>query len=203
MAPPLLRPRFFPLQRRLALAVLVGLASAPGSWVLGLAATSAAEVEVIVRSRSPYSYDDTSVAPITLNHRSGRYLSFRGRTLIVTPATPGRYVGGTPGRCRCDSDDRDRAGQGGEQGRLRFRERPHCELVGAIPPTWIPGEPERRSVQRYEYQLDCQDLTFNRLNDGNWLFRPGWMGVDRDPTAAAVAERYCSGLGRFGAASAP
>jgi hypothetical protein len=191
------------LRRRLALAVLLGLATAPLSWRFGLAAAAAAEVEVIVRTRSPYSYDDASVVPITLNDRSGRYLSFRGRTLIVTPATPGRYVGGTPGRCRCDSDDGDRAGPGGEQGRHRFRERPHCELVGAIPPTWIPGEPERRSVQRYVYQLDCQDLTFNRLNDGNWLFRPGWMGVDRDPTAAAVAERYCAGLGRFGAGSAP
>jgi len=43
----------------------------------------------------------------------------------------------------------------------------------------------------FTYDLDCVDRTFNRHGDGPWFHRQGWLPVERDPTAALVAERYC------------
>ena len=59
-------------------------------------------------------------------------------------------------------------------------------------PSYTPGTPggvERRS---FRYQLDCKDLTFDRKGDFSGFGNKGWMGVDIDPTAQAVADRYCS-----------
>ena len=177
----------------LALALVLGAGTALPHGV------AAREVEVIVRSRSPYGYEEESVQPLVLGGRSGRYLGFRGRTLVITAASPGRFVGGSPGRCRCEDEERPARWSENRPGERRPGDRRlRCDLVGGMPPTWIPGQPERRTVMRFTYQLDCIDRTFNRVNDGTWLFRPGWMAMDQDPTAAAVAERYCPGLASGG-----
>ena len=51
-----------------------------------------------------------------------------------------------------------------------------------------PGGVERRS---FRYQLDCKDLTFDRKGDYSGFGNKGWMSVGEDPTAQAVADRYC------------
>ena len=54
-----------------------------------------------------------------------------------------------------------------------------------------PRGVERRS---FRYQLDCKDLTFGRKGDFDGFGNKGWMWVDSDPTAKAVADGYCSAI---------
>lgn len=63
--------------------------------------------------------------------------------------------------------------------------------MGYAPPRYNPGTPggvERRS---FHYQLDCEDLTFDRKGDFDGFGNKGWTGVDTDPTAKTVADGYC------------
>ena len=69
-----------------------------------------------------------------------------------------------------------------------------CQQVGYVAPRYNPGTPggiERRS---FRYQLDCKGLTFDRKGDFDGFGNKGWMGVDSDPTAKAVADGYCSAI---------
>ena len=45
----------------------------------------------------------------------------------------------------------------------------------------------------YKYELDCRDMTFDRKGDRRNAdgFKKGWMSIREDPTASAVADKYC------------
>ena len=63
--------------------------------------------------------------------------------------------------------------------------------MGYVAPRYNPGTHggvERRS---FRYQLDCKDLTFDSKGDFDGFGNKGWMNVSEDPTAMAVADRYC------------
>ena len=68
----------------------------------------------------------------------------------------------------------------------------NCYKSGYVAPTYIPGTPG--GVQRgwFEYELDCRDGTYNRKGDiSQGIYKKGWQDIYYDPTAKAVAARYC------------
>ena len=46
-------------------------------------------------------------------------------------------------------------------------------------------------MEKFRYQLDCDDMTFDRKGDFSGFSNKVWLNVDDNPTAKAVADRYC------------
>jgi hypothetical protein len=143
--------------------------------LLFYAAPSLAET-VVVPVPSPYSYKADSVQPIVLAGRTDRYLQFVGHTVIDWPATPARLNPGNPGTIRC--------------------ERQRCWQQGYSAPSLTGGTPAGSIRSFFTYRLDCRDRTFDRLGDVRVpaSVPKGWQPVTNDPTALAVADRYCPDL---------
>ena len=139
---------------------------------------------VDVKAHSDYNYKPSSVRQMKVRGSYGRYISFVGTTLNEYAGTPASYNPGMPGRKVCNTT----------YGFNNQNKTIICQQVGYVAPSYTPGTPggvERRS---FRYQLDCKDLTFDRKGDTSGFGNKGWMGVDKDPTAQAVADRYCSAL---------
>jgi hypothetical protein len=113
------------------------------------------------------------VRPIVLSGRRDRYLEFVGHTVIEWPAIPARLNQGNPGTVRC--------------------ERNRCWRDGYVAPSLTGGMPAGSTRSFFTYHLDCQDRTFDRLGDVRIprSVPKGWQPVTNDPTALAVANRFC------------
>ena len=139
---------------------------------------------VEVRSKSDYHYRPNSVRQQKVRGSYGRYISFVGTTLNEYAGTPASYNPGMPGKKVCTTS----------YGFNNYNVTTTCQQVGYVAPRYNPGTPggvERRS---FRYQLDCKDLTFDRKGDFDGFGNKGWMGVDSDQTAKAVADVYCSAI---------
>ena len=137
---------------------------------------------VEVKSQGDYNYRANSVRQQMVRGSYGRYISFVGTTLNEYAGTPARYNPGSPGRRVCNTT----------YGFNNQNKTTTCQQVGYVAPSYTPGTPggvERRS---FRYQLDCKDLTFDRKGDYSGFGNKGWMKVSTDPTAQAVADRYCA-----------
>ena len=142
--------------------------------ILFLFSTIQARAEtIIVPVPSPYSYESTSLKRLFLRGTRWRYIGFTGHTTIQLPEKPARFDAGKPGTIRCG--------------------RTSCWRDGYEEPSFISGEPERSVRKFFDYQLDCVDKTFNRVGDAAVPgdFPKGWQSVNTDPTALAVATKWC------------
>lgn len=112
-----------------------------------------------------YSYELHTVKQQKVRGGYGRYITFIGTTIHTWPGSPGR-----PGDIQCSE----------KKGQIT------CSLVGYVAP--VPAGSVNRS---YVYELDCKDLTFDRKGDRTPSGTEGWLNVDDDPTASAVAKKFC------------
>ena len=132
---------------------------------------------VDVAQPNPYSYEPNSVMQLKIRGSYGRYLTFIGKTVNEYAGTSGYSNPGSPGTVNCTT-------YGGYTS---------CRRSGYIPPTYIPGTAGGTQNRKYRYELDCKDMTFDRKGDyAGGYSNKGWMTVDNDPTAQAVANKYCS-----------
>ncbi len=126
---------------------------------------------------SPHSFESWSVKQLKVRDRYGRYITFVGRTPNVFGGSSGIYLPGSPGTTSCNT----------------IGSYTSCSTTGYIAPTSIPGQPGGVQNKQFVYELDCQDMTFDRKGDlknangDKW----GWLDVIQDPTARAVADKYC------------
>ena len=137
--------------------------------------------KVKVEAPNDHEYDPKSVQQQKIRGRYGRYITFTGITLNEYDGSPGRWNPGQPGRRECKT----------VYGFNNTSKTTTCQQVGYVAPSFTPATPggvERRS---FRYQLDCKDMTFDRKGDFSGWGNKGWMNVREDPTAQAVAKRYC------------
>ena len=135
---------------------------------------------VVVDPPNDYEYKAESVRRQQVRGAYGRYLTFVGMTLNAYVGTPARWNPGQPGTKQCNTI------YGFNNSKTTT-----CRNVGYVPPSYTPATPggvERRS---FRYLLDCEDRTFDRQGDFSGFGNKGWLTVDDDPTALAVADRYC------------
>ncbi|MDC3048406.1 hypothetical protein OA162_01700 [Synechococcus sp. AH-736-A19] len=139
------------------------------------------ENEITVSAPKEYSYDKDSIRQYLVRKKFGRYLVFTGRTLNEYSGTSGYYNPGSSGTINCTSTGNS------------YSINTSCSEIGGIDPTYIP--PTRGGTQRnkFWYELDCQDKTFDRKGDlkTSGGFKKGWMHISQDPVAEQVAKKYC------------
>lgn len=151
-------------------------AIAAGVGTALLASTPAVSGTVNVPTPSPYSYNDSSVRQLKIRGSYGSYITFYGRTVNSWEGTEGSYIEGSPGSLECTS----------------YGLTTSCDRVGYIAPKYISGSSGGVENRSYRYELDCRDMTFDRKGDkAKGVRKKGWMPVSEDPTANAVAEKYC------------
>ena len=139
---------------------------------------------VNVAQPDPYNYDPDSVMQLKIRGSYGRYLTFIGKTVNTYTGTSGYMTPGSPGSVRCTTSP----GFGAYSSSYTT-----CSRSGYVAPTYVPGTPGGVQNRKYRYELDCQDMTFDRKGDyAGGVVNKGWMSVDNDPTAQAVANKYCS-----------
>ena len=137
--------------------------------------------KVEVAAPSDHDYIPRSVRQLKIRGSYGRYLTFTGTTLNAYAGIPASYNPGSPGRRVCTTTTTPNG----------LYKTTSCQQVGYVAPSYRAGTPggvERRS---FRYQLDCKELTFDRKGDYSGFGNKGWMAVSEDPTAQAVADRYC------------
>ena len=124
-----------------------------------------------------FTYFPQSVRQLKIRERYGRYLFFIGRSQSEYSASSGTFLPGSPGTTSCNT----------------FGSYTSCIPTGGVAPSYIPGQAGGIQKRQYIYHLDCKDLTFDRKGDlANAGGRKhGWMDVYYDPTARAVASKYC------------
>ena len=133
------------------------------------------------------SYRPNSVRQQKVRGKYGRYIVFTGTTLNEYSGTPSTYNPGSPGRKVCNTV-------------ISFNGKNKtttCQQVGYIAPSYNPGIPAGVERRSFRYQLDCQDRTFDRKGDYSGFGNKGWMNISSDPTAQAVADRYCPHIDRL------
>tara|TARA_B100000674_G_scaffold96798_1_gene69469 strand:+ start:542 stop:1687 length:1146 start_codon:yes stop_codon:yes gene_type:complete len=139
---------------------------------------------VNVAQPDPYNYDPDSVMQLKIRGSYGRYLTFIGKTVNTYTGTSGYMTPGSPGSVSCTTSP----GFGAYSSSYTT-----CRRSGYVAPTYVPGTPGGVQNRKYRYELDCQDMTFDRKGDyAGGVANKGWMSVDNDPTAQAVANKYCS-----------
>ena len=139
---------------------------------------------VNVAQPDPYNYDPDSVMQLKIRGSYGRYLTFIGKTVNTYTGTSGYMNPGSPGSVRCTTSP----GFGAYSSSYTT-----CRRSGYVAPTYVPGTPGGVQNRKYRYELDCEDMTFDRKGDyAGGVVNKGWMSVDNDPTAQAVANKYCS-----------
>ena len=136
---------------------------------------------VNVDTPSDYNYKERSIKQLKIRGSYGRYITFIGRTNNVYSGSSGYYNPGSPGRQVCNTYVNPH-GDGGTT---------NCKTVGYVAPSYTPGTPGGTENRNFRYQLDCKDMTFDRKGDFSGFGNKGWMGVQDDPTAQAVANKYC------------
>ena len=142
---------------------------------------------VDVTEPKPYNYDPESVMQLKIRGSYGRYLTFIGKTVNEYAGTSGYMLPGSPGSVSCNTY----GGYGAYSSTYTT-----CRRSGYVAPTYVPGTSGGVQNRKYRYELDCQDMTFDRKGDyAGGVANKGWMSVDNDPTAQAVANRYCSSIG--------
>ena len=142
---------------------------------------------VDVTEPKPYNYDPESVMQLKIRGSYGRYLTFIGKTVNEYAGTSGYMLPGSPGSVSCNTY----GGYGAYSSTYTT-----CNRSGYVAPTYVPGTSGGVQNRKYRYELDCQDMTFDRKGDyAGGMSNKGWMSVYNDPTAQAVANRYCSSIG--------
>ena len=136
---------------------------------------------VDVQAPNDNSYRPNSVRQQKVRGRYGRYIVFVGTTLNEYSGTPATYNPGSPGRKVCNTVI-------SYNGKNKTTT---CQKVGYIAPSYNPGTPAGVERRSFRYQLDCKDRTFDRKGDFSGFGNKGWMNISSDPTAQAVADRYC------------
>jgi len=137
--------------------------------------------QVVVDKPNDHEYRPESIQQQKVRGRYGRYLTFTGITLNAYEGTPAQWNPGQSGTKQCNT----------VYGYNNKSKTTTCKQVGYVAPSYTPATPggvERRS---FRYQLDCDDMTFDRKGDFSGFGNKGWLNVDDDPTAKAVADRYC------------
>ena len=128
--------------------------------------------EIVVKALPDYSFKKNTVRQLKIRGKYGRYLTFMGRTKVSYKGTDSYTIGGGMGTTSCYGAN--------------------CTTY-YTPPTTIAGTSGGVQHRYFEYELDCVDLTFNRIGDkhtaGGGSY--GWMSVDRDPVAKEVSKKYC------------
>jgi len=128
--------------------------------------------EIEVKAPPENSFVQDSVRQLRIRGKYGRYLTFKGRTKVSYKGTSPYTIGGGVANTNCYGTT--------------------CTSY-YTPPTIIPGTSGGTQHKIFVYELDCIDLTFNRIGDkhtaGGGSY--GWMSVDRDPVANEVSKRYC------------
>ena len=137
--------------------------------------------KVNVDTPNDHEYDPKSVRQQKIRGRYGRYITFTGITLNEYDGSPGRWNPGQPGRRECKT----------VYGFNNTSKTTTCQQVGYVAPSFTPATPGGVERKRFRYQLDCQDMTFDRKGDFSGWGNKGWLNVSEDPTAETVAERYC------------
>jgi len=128
-----------------------------------------------------FTYRNSSVSQLKIRGSYGRYLSFWGRSKNEYQGTTGSYNPGSAGSVNCTSTS---YGYGSTS--------TNCSRSGYVAPSYTPGTSGGIQARWFEYELDCRDRTYNRKGDkAKGLINKGWMDVYYDPTARAVADKYC------------
>ena len=153
-----------------------------------------------------FTYRESTIKQLKVRGNYGRYLTFWGRSANSYRGTSSTYLPGNPGSVNCNYnefglnsfDANSPLLEYGSGSLLRGSSTTNsygnvnCYKSGYVAPTYIPGTPG--GVQRgwFEYELDCRDGTYNRKGDiSQGIYKKGWQDIYYDPTAKAVAARYC------------
>ena len=155
---------------------------------------------VNVATPSEYNYLPKTVKQLKIRDSYGRYLTFSGRTSNEYAGTGGSYNPGSSGREVCSTNSGMSPtltlNQGaGRRYSYNYARSSHtnCRTEGYEAPSYKPGTSGGIQAQSFRYELDCKDMTFDRkgdMLDANGAMK-GWMNVSADPTAQAVANKYC------------
>ena len=154
-----------------------------------------------------FTYRRSTIKQLKVRGSYGRYITFWGRSANSYKGTSATYLPGNPGSVNCNYNEYGLNSFNATSPLLEYGSGPllqgnsrkntfgnvNCHRSGYVAPTYIPGTPG--GVQRgwFEYELDCRDGTYNRTGDiSQGIYKKGWQDIYYDPTAKAVAERYCS-----------
>jgi len=128
-----------------------------------------------------YTYRKSSIKQLKIRNRYGRYLTFWGRSTNDFAGTAGFYSPGSPGTINCSTNS------------FGSTATTNCNRTGYIAPSYSPGTQGGTQKRWFEYQLDCNERSFNRKGDiSAGAFKKGWQDVYYDKTAGAVADKYCA-----------
>ena len=153
-----------------------------------------------------FTYRKSTVKQLKIRGSYGRYLTFWGRSANSYKGTSATYLPGNPGSVDCNYNEYGLNSFDVNSPLLEYGSGPllegnsttntygnlNCHRSGYVAPTYIPGTPG--GIQRgwFEYDLDCRDGTHNRREDiSQGIYKKGWQDIYYDPTAKAVAARYC------------
>lgn len=142
-------------------------------------AGSAQAQTVVVDPPPSFTYEADTVRQLQVRNEWGRYITFTGISTHSYEGTKGYMTQGTPDRQVCN----------------RTAYSNYCYTVPGIKPRFVAGQPGGTERKSFTYELDCRDRTFDRKGDkagGGFGQTKGWASVDQDPTALAVANKYCS-----------
>jgi hypothetical protein len=138
-------------------------------------AGSAQAQTVVVDPPPSFTYEADTVRQLQVRNEWGRYITFTGISTHTYEGTSGYTIPGTPPRNTCF----------GTYTR-------QCTTTPGTPARFVPGQPGGTERKSFTYELDCRDRTFDRKGDkAGGLSNKGWLRVDDDPTALAVANKYC------------
>ena len=133
-----------------------------------------------VEVKHGFTYRKSTVKQLKVRGTYGRYLTFWGRSMNAYQGTPGYYNPGSPGSVNCSTNS------------FGYTTTTSCNRTGYIAPSYSPGTQGGTQRGWFEYELDCRDGTYNRKGDiSQGIYKKGWQDVYYDPTAKAVAARYC------------
>ncbi len=134
--------------------------------------------EIKVKAPNSYSFEKDSVRQLKIRGKYGRYITFKGRTINSYKGTSGFTIGGGMANTNCFGSS--------------------CTTY-YTPPTQVPGSSGGIQHKTFVYELDCIDLTFNRIGDrlNGMGDMKGWMSVNQDPVASKVARKYCRRINRL------
>ena len=153
-----------------------------------------------------FTYRKSTVKQLEVRGSYGRYITFWGRSANSYRGTSATYLPGNPGSVNCNYsefglnsfDANSPLLQYGSGSLLEGSSRTNtygnanCYRSGYVAPSYIPGTPGGTQRGWFEYELDCRDGTYNRKGDiYQGIYKKGWQDIYYDPTAKAVAARYC------------
>lgn len=142
----------------------------------GLIAGPAVAQTVVVEAPPAFTYEASTVRQLQVRNEWGRYITFTGISTHTFKGTNGYMTQGTPDRQVC----------------TRIGYSNSCRTIYGIKPQYVAGQPGGTERKSFTYELDCRDRTFDRKGDkAKGVWKKGWESVDKDPTALAVANKYC------------